>query len=208
MAPSTSKPVSPSEKNAQAAFRKRSGMLRLADALRAGINRGTIARMLEKGILERLSRGLYRLTDSEPLPSPDLAVVAAKVPQGVICLISALSFHELTTQIPHEIYVAIPRASEPPRIEHPPIRSFRFSGKAFSEGIETHRLGPIIAKIYSREKTLADCFKYRSQIGLDTCLEAVRFYQRQKKYKVDVLLHFADVCRVKKVMQPYLEAIL
>ena len=208
MATSPSKPASPAEKQAQTAFRKRLGMLRLADALRAGITRGTIERMLEKGTLERLTRGLYRLTDADPLPNPDLAVVAAKVPQGVICLISALAFHELTTQIPHEVYVAIPRDSEPPRIEHPPLRSFRFGGQAFSEGIETHRLEPIVAKIYSREKTLADCFKYRSQIGLDTCLEAVRFYQRQKKYKVDALLHFADVCRVKKVMQPYLEAIL
>ena len=208
MATAAPKTVSPAEKKALVAFRKRSGMLRLADALRTGITRGTIERMLEKGTLERLSRGLYRLADAEPLPNPDLAVVAAKVPQGVICLISALAFHELTTQIPHEVHVAIPRSAEPPRIEHPPIASFRFSGKAFSEGIEKHRLGPIVAKVYSREKTLADCFKYRSRIGLDTCLEAVRFYQRQKKYNVDALLHFADVCRVKKVMQPYLEAIL
>ena len=208
MTPSPTKTVSAAEKKALAIFRKRSGMLRLADALRAGVTRGTIERMLKQGTLERLSRGLYRLTDAEPFPNPDLAVVAAKIPQGVICLISALAFHDLTTQIPHEVYVAIPRSAEPPRIDHPPIASFRISGKAFSEGIEKHRLGPIVTKVYSREKTLADCFKYRSRIGLDTCLEAVRFYQRQKKYHVDALLHYADVCRVRKVMQPYLEAIL
>ncbi len=152
MATTAPKTISPAEKKALAAFRKRAGMLRLADALRAGITRGTIERMLANGTLERLSRGLYRLADAEPLPNPDLTVVAAKVPQGVICLISALAFHELTTQIPHEVYVAIPRNAEPPRIDHPPIASFRFSGKAFSEGIENHRLGPIVAKVYSREK--------------------------------------------------------
>ncbi len=208
MAASSSNSISPAEKKALSTFRKHSGMMRLSEALRIGVTRGTIERMLENGTLERLSRGLYQLTDAEPLSHPDLTVVAAKIPQGVICLISALAFHELTTQIPHEIYVAIPRDSEPPRIEHPPLRSFRFSGQAFTEGIESHRLGPIAVKIYSREKTLADCFKYRNRIGLDTCLEAVRFYKQQKQYHVDALLHFAEVCRVKKLMQPYLEAIL
>lgn len=208
MATSSPNSISPAVKKALSAFRKNLGMMRLAEALRIGVTRGTIERMLENGTLERLSRGLYRLTDAEPLSHPDLAVVAAKVPQGVICLISALAFHDLTTQIPHEIYVAIPRDSEPPRIKHPPLRSFRFSGQAFTEGIESHRLGSITVKIYSREKTLADCFKYRNRIGLDTCLEAVRFYKQQKKYDVDALLHFAEVCRVKKIMQPYLEAIL
>jgi predicted transcriptional regulator of viral defense system len=208
MATSARQLATPAEKKALAVFKRRSGMMRLAEALRAGVSRGTLERMLEKGTLERLSRGLYRLVDAEPLPNPDLAVVAAKVPDGVICLISALSFHELTTQIPHEVYVAVSRTSEPPRIAHPPIRSFRFSGAAFSEGVEKHRLGPITVRVYSREKTLADCFKYRNRIGLDTCLEAVRFYKRQKKYNVDALLHFAKVCRVAKVMQPYLESIL
>ena len=190
------------------AFQKHHGMLRMADALRAGISRRTLKAMLAAGSLEHMSRGLYRLAAAEPLSQPDLAIVAAKIPQGVICLISALSFHELTTEIPHEVYVAIPRNSEPPRVAHPPVRSFRFSGAAFSEGIEIHKIDSQPLRIYRREKTLADCFKYRNRIGLDTCLEALRFYKQQRKLKVDALLHFAEVCRVKKVMQPYLEAIL
>jgi len=189
-------------------FKRHKGMMRMADALRAGISRATLKAMLAEGSVERMSRGLYRLAESEPLSHPDLAVIAAKIPQGVICLISALSFHQLTTEIPHEVYVAIPRNSEPPRIKHPPVRSFRFSGAAFSEGIEMHRIDSQTLRIYSREKTLADCFKYRNRIGLDTCVEALRFYKQQRKLKVDALLHFADVCRIRKVMQPYLEAIL
>jgi predicted transcriptional regulator of viral defense system len=208
MAPSPDTTDSKHLRTATRVFQKHHGMLRMADALRAGVSRATLKAMLSEGSLERMSRGLYRLAEAEPLSQPDLAIVAAKIPQGVICLISALSFHQLTTQIPHEVYVAIPRNSEPPRIAHSPVRSFRFSGVAFSEGIEIHRVDSQSLRIYSREKTLTDCFKYRNRIGLDTCLEALRFYKQQRKLKVDALLHFAEVCRVKKVMQPYLEAIL
>lgn len=129
---------------AKSVFRKQGGLLRMAQAVRAGIHRDTLRVMVEQGELEKISRGLYQLVDS-PLPShPDLAAVAAKVPEGVICLISALAFHELTTQIPHEVYLAIDRNSEPPRIDYPPVRNFRFSGLAYSEGIETHDIGPWI----------------------------------------------------------------
>jgi predicted transcriptional regulator of viral defense system len=207
MATSAPQPAA-ATKRAIVLFRKHAGLLRMADALRGGVSRATLKTLLENGTLERLSRGLYRLAAAEPLPNPDLAVVAAKAPHAVVCLISALSFHDLTTQIPHEIYVAISRNSEPLRIAHPPVACFRFSGAAFSEGIETHRLGPVQVRIYSREKTLADCFKYRNRVGLDTCLEAVRLYKQQRKRNVDALLHYADVCRVRKIMQPYLEAIL
>lgn len=189
-------------------FKKHAGLLRMADALRAGVSRTTLQTLLANGTLERLSRGLYRLTEAEPLSDPDLTVVAAKAPHSVVCLISALSYHELTTQIPHEVYVAISRNSEPLRIAHPPVRCFRFSGAAFSEGIATHQLGPVNVRIYDREKTLADCFKYRNRIGLDTCLEALKLYRQQRKRNIDALLHYADVCRVRKIMQPYLEAIL
>lgn len=193
---------------ATAVFRQRGGMLRMADALRAGIHRNTLEGMVRDGLLERSSRGLYRLVDSVPPSHPDLAIVAAKVPKGVICLISALAFYELTTQIPHEVYVAIDRNAEPPRIDYPPVRTFRFSRQAFSEGVETHRVGSVPVRIYSREKTLADCFKYRNKIGLDTCLEALRAYRDQRRYNVDALLKFAAICRVEKVMRPYVEAIL
>ena len=189
-------------------FKKHGGQMRMADAMRAGVSRATLQNLLTSGVLERLSRGLYRLADAEPLANPDLTMVVARVPQGVICLVSALAFHELTTEIPHQVYVAISRNSEPPRVDHPPVRSFRFSGAAFSEGIETHKIGPVAIRIYNREKTIADCFKYRNRIGLYVCLEAIRYYRRQPKLNVESLLHFATVCRVRKIMQPYLEAIL
>lgn len=193
---------------ATAVFKQRGGLLRMVDALQAGVHRTTLKAMLREGVIERMSRGLYRLVDSVPPSHPDLAIVAAKVPEGVICLISALSFHELTTQIPHEVYLAIGRNAEPPRFDYPPVRSFRFGGKAFSEGVETHRIGSVPVRIYSPEKTLADCFKYRNKIGLDTCLEALRAYREQRRFNADALLKFAAICRVDKVMRPYIEAVL
>jgi predicted transcriptional regulator of viral defense system len=162
----------------------------------------------DAGIIEPLSRGLYRLADSPPLANPDLVTVALRTPEGVVCLISALAFHQLTTQIPHEVHLALRRGSEPPRIDHPPVRTYWFAKAAFEAGIETHRLDSIPVRIYSPEKTLADCFKYRNKIGLDTAVEAVRLYRERRRPSVDALMKYAQVCRVAKVMRPYLEAIL
>jgi predicted transcriptional regulator of viral defense system len=207
--PRASSPTdSTSLEQAVAVFRQHGGMLRMAEALRSGIHRRTLYALRDAGLTEQLSRGLYRLADTAPLGNPDLVTVTLKVPKGVICLVSALAFHDLTTQIPHEVYVAIPRNAEATRLDHPPVRSFRFSGLAFSEGIETHRLDGVPIRIYSREKTLADCFKYRNKIGLDTVLEALRLYKQQGRTNVDVLMRYATVCRVTRVMRPYLEAVL
>ncbi len=191
-----------------ATFEANEGVLRMADALRAGIHRNTLYAMLKQGVVERLCRGLYRLSDAHPLGDPDLVTVATKVPDGVICLVSALAYHELTTQIPHEIHVAISRNSEPPRLEYPPIRVYRFSGKAFSEGIERPLIDKVPVAIYDREKTLADCFKYRNKIGMDSVLESLRLYKDQRRINVDALLRYASICRVTKVIRPYLESIL
>lgn len=196
------------QQRAQQIFRKNGGMLRMSQAIRSGIHRQTLRVMLDQGVIERLSRGLYQLADAAPPSQPDLAIVAAKVPQGVICLISALAFHELTTQIPHEVYLAIARNAEPPRLDYPPVRVFRFSDEAFTEGIETHDVGPVSVRIYCREKTLADCFKFRNKIGLDTCIEALRTYRQQRRFNVATLLKYAAVCRVSRVIRPYLEALL
>ncbi len=203
----TKPPTSPVDR-AKAVFRQRKGLLRMSAALAAGIHRQTLKKMVAQGDVQKISRGLYQLADALPATHPDLAAVAAKVPGGVICLISALSFHELTTQIPHEVYLAIARNAEPPRIDFPPVRIFRFSGQAFDEGIEKHDVGPATVRVYSREKTLADCFKYRNKIGLDTCLEALRLYKQQRRYNVEAILRYAAICRVGKVMRPYVEAVL
>ena len=193
---------------AEKIFQTNGGILRMADAIESGIHRNTLYKMVEDGFLDRISRGLYRLSSEEPLGNPDLVMVSTKVPGGVICLISALSFHNMTTQVPHEVYVAIERNSEPPRIEYPPTRSFRFSGPAYSEGIEHHQIDGIDVPIYCREKTIADCFKFRNQIGLDTVIEAVKYYRDQPKKNAQLLLEYTSVCRVTNVARPYLEALL
>ncbi len=189
-------------------FKKHGGILRTAQALRAGIHPGTLYAMRDSGALEAISRGVYRLANSPPLGNPDLVTVATRVPGGVICLISALAFYDLTTQIPHEVHVALPRGAEEPRLDHPPIKTYRFTGEAFTEGVEAHKLDGVSVRIYSPEKTLADCFKFRNQVGLDTVMEAVRFYRERRSIKVDDLMRYAGICRVKKIIRPYLEAIL
>jgi predicted transcriptional regulator of viral defense system len=199
---------SPNARAATRLFRKHGGFLRMADALRAGVHRRTLYQLRDAGVIEQLSRGLYQLTAAPSLGNPDLVAVALRVPKGVVCLISALAFHELITQIPHEVSIAVPRNSEPPRIDYPPVRVFRFSPGPYAAGFETRKVDGVAVRIYSREKTLADCFKHRNKLGLDTCLEAVRLYRRQGRVNATALMQFARVCRVSRVMQPYLEAML
>jgi predicted transcriptional regulator of viral defense system len=183
---------------AAAVFKKHSGILHTAQALRAGSHPSTIYAMRNSGALKAVSRGVYRLADSPPLGNPDLVTVATRVPGGVICLISALAFHEFTPQIPHEVHVALTRGAEEPRVDHPPIKTYRFTGEAFTEGVEAHGLDSVSVRIYNPEKTLADCFKFRNQIGFDTAVEAVRFYRKRRRVKVDELMRYASICRVKK----------
>lgn len=189
-------------------FLRRGGILRTVDAIRLGIHPRTLYAMRDSGLVEPVARGLHRLKELPPLRDPDLVPVALKVRDGVICLISALSFHELTTQIPHQIYVAIPRGAERPRLEFPPIRVFWFSGAVYSEGTDTHDVDGVPIHIYTPEKTVADCFKYRHKIGIDVAVEALKTYRRRRRLKVDDLVRFARICRVENVMRPYLEALL
>jgi predicted transcriptional regulator of viral defense system len=195
-------------KKARNIFRRHGGVLRMSEALSAGIHRRMLYSMLEAGIIEQLSRGLYRLSDLPPLGNPDLVSVALKIPNGVICLISALAYHEITAQVPHEVYVALERGAEAPRLNHPPLRVFRFSEESFTIGIEKHKIDGVPVRIYSPEKTIADCFKYRNKIGLDTAIEALKLYRKKKRFKPEDLMQIARVCRVEKVMRPYLEALL
>jgi len=183
-------------------------MMRMAEALRAGVHRRTLYALRDAGVLDQLGRGLYRLASAPPLSHPDLVAACRRAPRAVVCLVSALDYHGLTTQIPHEVYLAVPRDSEPPRIEYPPVRVFRFGPRAFGVGVETHDLDGSPVRIYSREKTLADCFKYRSAVGLDTALEALRRYREQGRVDVDAVLRYARACRVEKVIRPYVEALL
>ena len=164
--------------------------------------------MRDAGMLERLDRGLYRLTDLPPLSAPDVVTVARKMPKSAICLISAPHFHDITTQIPHEVSIAIIRGTAPPRLECPPIRPYWFSCKAFTAGIEAHHIDNTVIQTYSAEKTLADCFKYRNKIGMDTVLEGLNLYRDQRKPKPEKLIEYVKVRRVEKMMRLYLEALL
>ncbi len=187
-------------------FRKRGGILRTKDAISLGIHPRTLYQMRDSGIIDRLSRGVYRLGDLPPLTDPDLVTVATKIPDGVICLISALAYHQITTQIPHEVYVALKAHSITPRLSHPPMRIFWFTPTAFTAGVETHKIDSVKVRLYSVEKTLADCFKYRNKIGMDTVLEALTLYRDRKKPRLKQLMEYARICRVEKVMRPYVEA--
>jgi predicted transcriptional regulator of viral defense system len=189
-------------------FKQRGGTMRMSEALRAGISRRTLYAMRDEGLLMQLSRGVYRLASLPSLGAPDLVRVSARVRSGVICLISALAFHELTTQIPHAVDIALARGAEMPRIAHPPIHVYWFSKAAFSSGVERAIVDGQPIRIYSAEKTIADVFKYRNKLGLDVALEALKTWRARRRAPVERLLEQARVCRVERVIRPYLEAML
>jgi len=192
--------------HAKEVFRQHGGMMRTGEATAAGIHPGTLYGMRDLGEIECLARGLYRLAEAPPLGNVDLVTVALRVPDAVICLISALAFHEITTQVPHAVHVALASGAREPRLRHPSLEIFEFGGQAFAAGIETHELDGVPVRIYSPEKTLADCFKYRNKIGVDVAVEALRLYAERGDVKVNEIMRFARICRVATVMRPYLEA--
>jgi predicted transcriptional regulator of viral defense system len=183
-------------------------LLRPSDVAEIAGARVLLARLVASGELVKIGRGLYALPDHEFNEQQSLLETAHLVPKGVICLLSALRFHDLTTQNPFEVWLAIEGKSRMPAVEHLPLRVFRFSGQAFAEGIETHEIEGISLKVYSAAKTVADCFKYRNKIGLDVAIEALRDCWRKKKATMDELWHFAKVCRMANVMRPYLESLV
>jgi len=193
---------------AKALVLARGGLIRTREAISLGIHPRTLYNLRDSGELEVLSRGFYQLKGRKPLEYPDLVTVALRVPNGVLCLFSALSFHEMTTQVPHRVSVALEKGAEQPRIEYPPVTIFRFSHACFKLGIETHQLDGVPVKIYSPEKTLVDCFKFRNRIGMDIVLEALKLYRQRKPKNLHALMQYAEACRVVSVMKPYLEATL
>jgi predicted transcriptional regulator of viral defense system len=189
-------------------LRARGGQLRMSEAIACGISRYQLYALRRRGVIEQISRGVYRLADLPALADPDLVTVRLRLPKAVVCLISALAWHEMTTQIPHRVSVAMPRPSRPPYLDHPPIETHYFSGAAYQEGIEEHPIDGVAVRIYSPEKTLADCFKFRNRLGMDVTLEALKLYRARKPVKPDDLIHYARICRVENVMRPYLEVTL
>ena len=189
------------------AFRKNGGVLRTSQALKLGIHPRTLYQLRDANRFAQISRGVYRLADLPEVTNPDLVAVATRVPEAIICLVSALSFHEITTEVPHEVYIALPPGSNKPRIDYPPLRDFRFSKETISVGVESHRIDSVTVKIFDPEKTVADCFKFRNKIGLDVALEALKLCRARRGFQLPKLLRYAKICRVERVMRPYLEAL-
>jgi predicted transcriptional regulator of viral defense system len=200
--------MSAPEQKALVTFKKAGGILRTSEALELGIHRRTLYGLRDRGLLERVSRGVHRLADLAPLGDPDLVRVALRVPRAVICLISALDFHGLTAEIPHEVQIALPRGTKEPKVKQPPIRVFRFSDAAYREGIETHSVDGVDVRIYGPAKTIADCFKFRNKIGLDVALEALRTGVEEQRFRPAELMKVAQICRVQEIVRPYLEILV
>lgn len=189
-------------------FAAQGGILSTDQAIKLGIHPRTLYALRDNASLERMERGLYRLADAKPLGNPDLVTVALKVPRGIVCLISALAFHRMTTQVPHAVYLAIPANDQAPALRYPPLQLFWYSKAVYESGIIETTLDDAKVRVYSAEKTLADCFKYRHKLGIDVCVEALNLYRQRGRMKVDQIERYARVCRVERVMRPYLEAVL
>ena len=190
-------------------FAGRRRMFTAHEAARHGIHSQVLTRLVRRGAIERVGRGQYRFSHGPISEHQTLAVVARAVPDGVVCLLSALSLHGIGTELPAQVWLAIPRGARPPtKVHYPPLRVVKFSGKAFTEGIETRRIAGQPVRVYGVAKTLADLFKYRNKIGLGVALEALREAWRERRFGMDDMDRYARICRVERVMTPYLEALV
>ncbi|MFW5876536.1 MAG: type IV toxin-antitoxin system AbiEi family antitoxin domain-containing protein [Myxococcota bacterium] len=192
---------------AAAVLRAHGGVLRTKDALKAGIHPRTLYRMRDEGIVERLGRGVYRLAALGESPYPDLLAVALRAPRAVVCLVSALAYHDATSEIPHEVQIALPRGTKAPRIDYPPVRVFQFNDATFRAGVQHVHFDGAVVRLYNLPKTVADCFRFRNQLGVDIAVEALRTAVQRERVQPSELLRYARVCRVERVMLPYLEAL-
>ncbi len=183
------------------------GALRPKDVRAAGVHPEYLRRLHERGVLRRSARGVYTLAEAVVTEHHDLVEAVRRVPHGVICLISALFFHGIGTQLPYRVWVAIDVKAWPPREGYPPIRLVRFSGRALTQGVDIHQIEGVPVRVTSPAKTIADCFKYRNKIGLDVALEALRDGWRERRLTMDELWRYAEIDRVANVMRPYLESL-
>ena len=195
--------------NAEKALRlvREAGVLRSRDLAKHGIPRQYLSILEQQGRIQRSGRGLYTLTGTQVTEGHSLAEASKRVPHGVICLVSALAMHELTTQVPHEVWIAIDRKGWKPNVDYPPLRIVRFSGPALTSHVQERKIEGVKVRFYDPAKTVADCFKYRNKIGLDVAIEALRDCWRKKKATMDQLYEAAKVCRVAAVMRPYMESL-
>ncbi len=183
------------------------GKLRASDLDAINVPRVVLARLAAAGLLEKRARGLYALPNAAVSEFETLAMVATRSPQSILCLLTALQCHELTTQLPREIWIAMPRGSHKPKFDYPPLRMIKFSSEAYAAGVEEMERDGVTLRLYNPAKTLVDCFKHRSKIGLDVALEALREARARNKATPADIWHFAKICRVTSVIRPYLESV-
>jgi predicted transcriptional regulator of viral defense system len=193
-------------KHAAEAFRQAGGTLRTREAAEQGVHYSTLYGMRDAGLVEQLSRGVYRLAELKGPSRYDVVAVAERVPDAVLCLVSALDFHEIGTQIPSGVSIAIGPKDRRPRLDYPPLRVYRMSGAALASGVEEHVVDGTTVRVFNPAKTVADCFKFRNKIGLDVALEALRETVRSRKATRDAIIKYAEIDRVSRVVRPYLEA--
>ena len=186
---------------------EKQGLTRPKDLEAHGISRTVLSQLVREGLVLRQGRGIYVAARHALTAEHTLAQVAKRVPDGVFCLLTALRFHGLTTQFPAEVWIALPEKARRPRLDYPRLRVARFSGAALTEGIEEHSVEGVALRIYNPAKTVADCFKYRNKVGIDVAVEALRDFSRNYRGHATELARFARICRVSRVMQPYLDAI-
>ncbi len=187
-------------------FRQAGGTLRTREAAERGVHYSTLYGMRDAELLEQLTRGVYRLTELQGPSKYDVVAVAERAPGAVLCLVSALDFHEIGTQIPSGVSIAIGPKDRRPKLDYPPVRVYRMSGDALTAGIEEHSIGGTTVRVFNPAKTVADCFKFRNKIGLDVALEALRETVRSRKATRDAIMDYAEIDRVSKVVRPYFEA--
>lgn len=188
-------------------FKAHDGIMRTSEVLNRGVHRRTLYHMRDKGIVQQLDRGVYQLAENEPVSNPDLVIVAKKIPDARICLISALAIHDMTDEIPHKVHIALPHSAWEPKMDYPPIKVYRFSKATLTAGVQIHNIDGVGVKVYEPAKTIADCFKFRNQIGLDTAIEALKRGISGEKASYKEIIHYARLCKVERVIQPYLEAL-
>jgi predicted transcriptional regulator of viral defense system len=189
-------------------FKAHGGILRTSEAMGEGVHVATLYKMRDEGLVEALARGVYRLVESGEMSQPDLVTVTRKIPNAVICLVSALSFHEITTRIPHAVEIMLPRSSWVPSLAYPLIEVHTTQPLLHGLGRVVHRIDDSDVPIYSPEKTLVDCVKHRNKLGTELVIEALRLYRDRKPLKVDQIMEYARASRVVKVMEPYLDGVL
>ena len=182
-------------------------LLRPSDAVAHGYSRMYLAQLAKQGLVRKISRGLYATPKRKESEFSSLAEIASKHPKALVCLLSALAFHGLTTQAPHEVWIAIGNKDRIPTMSYPPLRVVRFGGETLSDGVASHTMDGVEVKVTNIAKTIVDCFKFRNKIGLDVALEALKEAVQSKRVTMDELWHYSQQCRVHNIMRPYLEGL-